>query len=110
MGKKLPDTIVACNIIKYQRQKNRTLKHKNIRVDFDNDEKLYTRLVLVFNPVTGTVSWAHCLRYKRLAFYPTTNQRLRCTNQHALNMLDHAREYQREYRRERVRIRRKKLL
>lgn len=92
----LTDTIAACNMIRGQRLKNKKMKIKGIRTDFDNNEKIYTRLNLFLNPSTGTVIMSHCLRYGRLAFYPTTNQRLWCTNRHALNKLHHKRVYDRE--------------
>lgn len=96
MVNKLEDTKAACNIIKRMRAQARNLKRKciSISIIIDNEIKAINRTDLDYNPSTGHIGISTLgLKCKGIYAYPTKNQKLKCTNQHALDMLEKIREY-----------------
>ena len=99
MVNKLEDTKAVCNIIKRMRAQSRTLKRKYIGVPINIDDEIKTinRTDVSYNPSTGTVVISTSgLKCKGIYAYPTKFQKLKCTNQHALDMLEKIREYDRK--------------
>ena len=92
--KKLPDEIAACRLIKRMRKYNKTRKFKTISIPLNtNDAKLSSRLSLEYNPSTEHENISsHGLVYKRICIYPTTKQKLKCINKHAIDYLEKQRE------------------
>ena len=100
---KLDDNKAACNIIKSHREYNKNKTTKNISIPLFKEDKTYvrSRLHLSFNNKTGFISiGGHSLSWKTLDVYPTTNQKLKCTNKHALDVLDQNRSNSKKYRNE----------
>ncbi len=85
---KLPDEIAACNLIKRVRLYARHgMKHKSVSIPL-RKFGLRAQLIITYRRSTGHVSLAHTLMYHQCGFSPTTHQKLICTNQHALNVLN----------------------
>jgi len=91
MSAKLPDEIAACNYIKRWRaygKKNYLRKSLSVALP---EYGLRMGIIFVYNKKTQCISFAHCLKFRRISIYPTTNQKLKCTNQHALEVLEQQR-------------------
>ena len=87
---KLPDEEAACNLIKHSlRYIRANIIAKTIRIMLYDLEgfTLSSRLTTTYNIKTNNVSFSHGIRWKRCLIYPTTNKKLKCTNQHALDKL-----------------------
>lgn len=96
---KLDDTKAACNMIKRMRKQNRRQVKKSITIPLHIDDiKIGCNLIITYNPSTDCVSEAHSLKCKRAVVYPTVHQKLRCANQHALDLLEKERELTRKRR------------
>ncbi len=95
---KLPDTLAACRLIKRQRKFSRLKKIKRISVRLE-DVRVTAVTNIHYYPPTNSISFSHCLYSNRCSFYPTTNKRLKCTNQHALDMLNKKREKNKRHKR-----------
>lgn len=96
--KKLPDILAACNLIKRIKKYGREhQKSKSLLIPFIIDEfKLYVHIGIIYNNKTHNVNCGHGIRFKKIIIYPTTNQKLKCTNKHALDYLEKERLYSRE--------------
>lgn len=95
MTKRLKDDIkIACNIIKNARRYNRNIIKKSISTPFHIDGiNLRNRIIVNYNPFTETISLSsNGVGNRYITFYPTKNQKLNCTNEHALDMLKKQRE------------------
>lgn len=96
---KIDDTKAACNMIKRMRKQNKKNLKKSITIPLDmGDIKIGCMLVIAYNPSTDYVGKAHALKCKRAVVYPTVHQKLRCTNSHALELLEKERECTRKRR------------
>ncbi len=104
---KLPDIQAACNAIKQERKYARKLKGKGICTPLKIDDTNFTCVTNVgYNPCTENYTIrSHGIKCKKNIIYPTTNQKLKCTNIHALEQLNKRRERTKE----RCRIRRTNL-
>ncbi|WP_143311813.1 hypothetical protein [Candidatus Methanoperedens nitratireducens] len=74
--------------------------HKTVLVSLNVGEKYVVSSVVKVNvnKVTGVVSFAAAgLRINGCDVHPGKNQKLRCTNQHALEVIERKRNWQREY-------------
>ncbi len=96
---KLTDTQAACNIIKRKREYARKSKGKEIRTSLKIDN---TNLACVtnvgYNPCTENYTIrSHGIKCKKNTIYPTIHQKLKCTNTHALDLLNKSREYCKTY-------------
>lgn len=90
---KIDDTKAACNMIKRIRKQNKKNLKKSITVPLRIGEiRIGCMLVIAYNPSTDYVGKAHALKCKRAVVYPTVNQKLRCTDNHALELLEKERE------------------
>jgi len=101
MGRKrIEDKVAACNIIKYQRQYSKIKPKKTITIPIiiDCDTKVGCILTMAYNPRTENISKSHSLKCKKAVIYPTVSQKLKCVDQHALDMLEKRRKINREYR------------
>ncbi len=98
---KLEDTKAACNIIRRMRIQSRALKRKCIStpIIIDDNIRIINRTDLDYNPSTGHIGISTLgLKCKGIYAYPTKNQKLKCTNQHALDMLEKIRDADRKRR------------
>lgn len=88
--KKLPDEIAACNLIKRERKYHKKFKYKCIIIPLDiNDVNISNKMTLHYNPSTEHIDISpHGIGYKTICIYPTTKQKLKCTNPHALEYLE----------------------
>lgn len=88
------DSKIACNIIKSIRKYSRNIVKKTISIPFEIDGiNLRSRVVVNYNPLTGTISLSgNGIGNRRVTVYPTKNQKLNCTNRHALDMLEKQRD------------------
>jgi hypothetical protein len=88
------DSKIACNIIRSIRRYSRNIVKKSISIPFEIDGiNLRSRLIVNCNPFTGTISLnGNGIGNRYITVYPTTNQKLNCTNRHALDMLKKQRE------------------
>ncbi len=94
---KIDDTKAACNMIKRMRKQNKKNLKKSITIPLHIGEiRIGCMLVIAYNPSTDYVGKAHALKCKRAVIYPTINQKLRCTNSHALELLEKEREFTRK--------------
>ena len=90
----MEDEDVACNIIKCNRdymRKNTIAKGITLPLYKQKKGTLSICLNMQYNINTGTLSLSHNLRWKHYTISPTTNKKLRCTNQHALDKLEQVR-------------------
>ncbi len=92
---KLSDEQAACNYIKRIREYCKKSKSKCTRTPLNiNDAHIDNIIVLKHNPLTKKDSFSCAgIGYKKIAIYPTTNQKLRCTNQHALDVMKKHKEF-----------------
>ena len=89
---RIDDIKRACNIIKQYRKNARKRIGKTIRVPLE-DKSLNNILCLKYNPDTKNISFACSgIGYKKIAVYPKTNKKLKCTNKEALDMLEKQRK------------------
>lgn len=96
---KIDDTKAACNMIKRMRKQNRKQVKKSITIPLHIDDmKIGCNLIITYNPSTKCVSDAHSLKCKKAVIYPTVHQKLRCVDQHTLDILEKERESTRRYR------------
>jgi len=80
----------ACDLIRYNRKYNRTnFFKKSIYIDLKPglDAKVFDKLLIGLNKRTGTISHSNQIVYKSTNISPTKNNKLKCTNQHALDYL-----------------------
>ncbi len=105
---RLPYEITACNIIKSHRKYCKKFKHKCITIPIGKIDgvNLSCRTESVYNPSTGNVSTSsYGIKCgKTTIIYPSTHQKLKCTNQHAVDMVNKARELQKKYYRNKTKI------
>lgn len=81
-----PEEKKVCDWIHKKRERNRrTLIKKSIVIPLmeEDNHSLSACLRISFYKPTGKVHCAHSLKYKKHDFFPTTNNKLRCTNEHA---------------------------
>ncbi len=91
---KLKDEVAACNIIRCKRKYAHNYKHKTITIHFYIDNiKLSSPTFSNYNPLTKNYSICGSgIRYKNIEIHPTTHQKLKCINQHALDYLNSERK------------------
>ena len=85
----------ACNIIKGLRlysKKNRLGRGVSVRLFKENSRVVVATLHISYNKKSKEISFSHGLRWSGVDIFPTTNQKLKCTNDHALKMLDRHRK------------------
>lgn len=96
---RLDDIKAACNLIKRIRKQNRTRIKKSITIHIYLDNtKIGCNLIINYNPSTKYVSSAHSLKCGKAAIYPTVHQKLKCVDQHTLDLLERQRELKRKRR------------
>ncbi len=100
MGKpRMEDTKAACNRIKSNRRYSRkALKGKSLCIPIKiDDTKLICKTTLLHNIFTGTDTiGSHAIKCKSANIYPTTHQKLKCTNKHAIDALNKYRKFHRK--------------
>ncbi len=96
---RIDDIKAACNIIKLGRKNARRRKHKTLTVPLTIDDiNLGLRIDINYNPSTECSSISpYGINYKGITIYPTTHEKLKCTNQHALDTLEKARKSARDF-------------
>jgi len=96
MGRnRLPDEIAACNLIRQQRKSERESRKSKcitIRINKENDIFITTKLFSTYNINTNVISYTHALHIKNAFIYPTTHQKLRCIDHHAIELLNKKRK------------------
>ncbi len=99
MPKILSNEQDACNMIKSirkSRKKSNISKTISVPLKID-DIKVSLRTMLGHNILTKSdLIKGSGIGYKTLCICPTTNQKLKCTNQHALDMLNYNRKINKE--------------
>lgn len=100
MRTKLNDSVAACNMIRSTRIYARKMKKKSVLVPLEIDDmRLKLRTYVIYNPFTKVYSiTGHGIGYKKVDIYPSTNQKLKCTSQHAIDRLNANRERSVNYR------------
>ena len=81
----------ACNIIKAIRKYHKlNIIHKSISTSFKIDDiSIANRTAVNYNILTGNISVSsYGISYKKICICPTVNQKLKCTNQHAIDVLN----------------------
>ena len=98
MGRyKLDDKVATCNYILSHRKSNKELRSKGMIIKISKD--LYAKTTITYRPSTDVFTLTHCLVYNITGaqFYPSTNQKRKCTNKHSLNLLYKDRERNKLY-------------
>ena len=95
MGK-LPDEEAACNIIKYRIEydrKNKVSKTITLQLFYEAKSSVSAVSMIQYNLKTNNIQSSNCIKWKRKSISPTTNQKLHCTNTHALEVLNTHRQH-----------------
>ncbi len=91
---KLEDVVAACNMIKSIRKYRKKLKHKGIKIPLDIiDVLLRSQIIVGYNPSTENITISSCgISHGINCIYPTKFKKLKCINQHTLDVLKKKRE------------------
>jgi len=96
-SKNISETEAACDMIKARRDYiKQKCKNKTFTIPINDnisDLKLKNKISVLYNTSTGNISISPSgIGYKTISISPSKNQKLICTNQHAIDMLNKQKE------------------